>query len=317
MEFKRANVNVALLKYWGKVDQSLNLPAQTSISVTAEPFYTLTNVTLDPSLTKDKVFLDNKELGALQYTRVIAHLNTLREHFNRTEYCVVTSYNHVYIRAGFASSASAFAALTAAYIDAIGEHVSLQELSRLARLGSGSAARSVHGGFVIWHKGEDHASSYAEELNIKWPGFRMIFMVVDSGIKTISSRVGMQLSVEKAPSFANFAEQSNNLVPEMIAALEARDINAVGELSEQSAEMMRNVMLEAGIEYHNKQTQKLINDIHSLRETLNIPVYYTFDAGPNLILLTTAEYVDAVLSHFPNIEVQVSSVGGGISSETA
>lgn len=317
MDFKRANVNIALLKYWGKADQNLNLPVQTSISVSADAFYTLTNVTLDPGLTKDRVILDDIELGAVQYTRVIAHLNMLRQHFNRTEFCLVTSYNHVYIRAGFASSASAFAALTAAYVAAIGAEVSNEELSRLARLGSGSASRSIHGGFVVWHKGSDHASSFAESLNIDWPAFRMLFVVVDASIKKISSRVGMQLCAEKSPSFNKYALESNALVPPMIKALQAHDLQRMGELCEQSAEMMRNVMLEAGIEYHVPLTQKIIHDIQSLRAKHHIPVYYTFDAGPNLILFTTDEYVEVVTKHLKDTKIVVSGIGGPISDETA
>lgn len=154
MNYKRANINIALLKYWGKRDQVINLPHQTSISVTADIFFTKTNVTIDKKLRKDKVFLDDKELTGLAYTRVVQHLNALRERFKQKSFCVVTSYNHVFIRAGYASSASAFAALTAAYVSAIGEKVDEKELSRLARLGSGSAARSIHGGFVVWHKGD-------------------------------------------------------------------------------------------------------------------------------------------------------------------
>lgn len=317
MDFKRANVNIALLKYWGKADQNLNLPVQTSISVSADVFYTLTNVTLDPTLIKDKVILDGKELGGVQLSRVISHLNMLRDYFKRSEYCIVTSYNHVYIRAGFASSASAFAALTAAYVKAIGQDVSEEELSRLARLGSGSASRSIHGGFVVWHKGSDHKSSFAERLNIDWPAFRLLFVVVDASIKPVSSRLGMQLCADKSPSFATFAKESNALVAPMIDALEKRDLDGVGKLSEQSAEMMRNVMLEAGIEYHTPATQKLIHDVRTLRNKYNIPVYYTFDAGPNLILLTTEDHVAAIVDRLPSLQIIPSTIGGAISDEVA
>ncbi len=315
MKFKRANVNIALLKYWGKSDQELKLPQQTSISVTAEAFYTRTNVTLDPTLTKDKVFLDDKELTSLQYNRVIQHLNALRQRFNRKEHCVVTSFNTVYIRAGFASSASAFAALTAAYIAAINEEVSPKEMSRLARLGSGSATRSIHGGFVIWRKGFDHESSYAEKLDIDWPEFRLIFTVIDPSVKAISSQVGMQLSVEKARSFPSYINKCSSLVAPMIDALEKKDLHAIGKISEQSAELMRNVMLEAGVDYHSPKTQVMINRIHTLQDKYHLPVYYTFDAGPNLILLTTEEYVDQILPHLSDVETIVSKVGGGISDE--
>lgn len=317
MNYKRANINIALLKYWGKRDQVINLPHQTSISVTADIFFTKTNVTIDKKLRKDKVFLDDKELTGLAYTRVVQHLNALRERFKQKSFCVVTSYNHVFIRAGYASSASAFAALTAAYVSAIGEKVDEKELSRLARLGSGSAARSIHGGFVVWHKGTNHETSFAEKLPVEWPELRLLFTVIDAKSKPISSRIGMQLTVEKAASFSVFVQQCEELVEPMIKAINAQEIDTVGKISERSAELMRNVMLEAGIEYHVPETQKLIQTIKAIRSKHHIPVYYTFDAGPNLILLTLAQHVDKVIELLPGIKIEVSGVGGGISDATA
>ena len=316
MNYKRANINIALLKYWGKTDQAMNLPQQTSISVTADIFFTKTNVTIDKNLRKDKVILDDVELTGLAYTRVVQHLNTLRERFKQKSFCMITSFNNVFIRAGYASSASAFAALTAAYVSAIGEKVDEKELSRLARLGSGSAARSIHGGFVIWYKGTDHESSFAEKLPVEWPEFRMLFTVIDAKSKPISSRIGMQLTVEKAPSYGLFVQECQDLVDPMIKALKAQEIDTVGKLSERSAELMRNVMLEAGIEYHVPETQKLIQSIKAIRSKHHIPVYYTFDAGPNLILLTLADHVDKIIELIPGIKIEVSGVGGVISDTT-
>ncbi|MFA5485600.1 MAG: diphosphomevalonate decarboxylase [Bacilli bacterium] len=313
MKFKRANVNIALLKYWGKKDQKLNLPYQTSVSVTADLFYTRTNVTLDKNLKKDKVILDDKELTGLQYTRVVHHLNTMREYFKRDEHCVVTSINNVFIRAGYASSASGFAALTAAYIDAIGAKVSAKEMSCLARLGSGSATRSIHGGFVVWHQGESHETSFAEQIPIDWPEFRMLFTIIDSGAKRISSRIGMQITVEKAPSYDIYVRESNALVEPMIEGLKKYEIDTVGRIAERSAELMRNVMLEAGIEYHTPTTQKLIQKVRSMRSKHRIPVFYTFDAGPNLIILTLEKHVEQIIKLLPDVKIQVSGVGGGIS----
>ncbi|MGI6735213.1 MAG: diphosphomevalonate decarboxylase [Bacilli bacterium] len=314
MKYKKANVNIAILKYWGKADTTINLPYQTSVSITADNFYTLTNVELDPNAKKDVVILDDKALTGIQYTRVAHHLDALRKHFGRSEYCIVTSYNHVFIKAGYASSASAFAALAAAYVDAIGAKVSKKELSRLARLGSGSATRSVHGGFVIWHRGKNHKTSFAEKLPIDWPEFRMLFTIIDPGIKKVSSRVGMQITVEKSKSYSIYVKESNDLVEPLIEALNAKDIEAVGHISERSAELMRNVMLEAGLEYHTPKTQKLIQTIRSIRSKHKIPVFYTFDAGPNLILFTLEQYVNDIIRLLPDVEIQVSGVGGGITN---
>ena len=104
MKYKKANVNIAILKYWGKVNALINIPYQTSISVTADNFYTLTNVELDPKATKDIVILDGTALSGISYTRVAHHLEALRKHFKRKEYCIVNSINRVFTKAGYALS---------------------------------------------------------------------------------------------------------------------------------------------------------------------------------------------------------------------
>lgn len=314
MSYKKANVNIALIKYWGKKNEELNIPFQSSVSVTTDLYYTLTNVEVDKSLKEDMIFLDGKKMSGLPYVRVVQHLNRLREYFGEKKFVKVTSENHVFIKAGFASSASAFAALTAAYVAAIDKKISDKELSQLARLGSGSAARSIHGGFVVWHKGDDHESSYAEPLNIEWPEFRMLFVLVETAPKRVSSRAGMKLSVEQAASYASFVENSEKMIPLMIEALKNKDLKTVGTIAEENAESMRNVMLEAGLEYHTPETQRLILKVKRIRSTVNIPVYYTFDAGPNLVLLTEEQYVDDVTALLmPKYEVVASQVGGAIS----
>ncbi|HZJ89327.1 MAG TPA: diphosphomevalonate decarboxylase [Bacilli bacterium] len=313
MTYIRANVNIALLKYWGKQNVELNLPYQTSISATSDVFYTDTKVEIVDSLTEDEVFLDGQKLSGIPYIRVVQHLNTLRKHFKQKAFVRVRSFNTVYIKAGFASSASAFAALTAAYTVAINKRVSKIELSRLARIGSGSAARSLHGGFVIWHKGVSHESSFAEQLPVSWPNFRMIFTLIETSEKKVSSRVGMQICVEKSPSFNNFVREGGHHVELMIDALLRNDLHAVGEIAEQNAELMYNVMLEAGLEYQTEATRKLIEKVKDIRKRKEIPVYYTFDAGPNLILLTEAEYVEDITKLLEGVRLEVSKVGGPFS----
>lgn len=187
-------------------------------------------------------------------------------------------------------------------------------MSKLARLGSGSATRSIHGGFVIWHRGNSHDTSYAEKLQVKWPEFRMLFTIIDPSVKKISSRVGMQITIEKAKSYADYVKQSNESVEPLITALKENDIDAVGRIAERAAELMRNVMLEAGLEYHTPKTQQLIQKVKAIRSKHKIPVYYTFDAGPNLILFTLDEYVNEVIRLLPEVKISVSGVGGGITS---
>ena len=188
MKYKKANVNIAILKYWGKADTTINLPYQTSVSITADNFYTLTNVELDPNAKKDVVILDDKALTGIQYTRVAHHLDALRKHFGRGEYCIVTSYNHVFIKAGYASSASAFAALAAAYVDAIGAKVSKRTVTTCATWFRFCYAFSSWW-FCDLASRKNHKTSFAEKLPIDWPEFRMLFTIIDPGIKTVSAEL--------------------------------------------------------------------------------------------------------------------------------
>ena len=162
----RAHTNIALIKYWGKRDQALFLPVTSSLSLTLDAFYTDTQVTFDAQLAHDRFILDGQEQEASQVAKVSAFLDRFRALAQTDCRALVTSTNHVPTAAGLASSASAYAALACATNAALGLDLSQRQLSILARQGSGSASRSLFGGFVIWHagQGEDSDSSYAEPL---------------------------------------------------------------------------------------------------------------------------------------------------------
>ena len=160
----RAHTNIALIKYWGKKDTEFILPMNNSLSLTLDHFYTDTSVTFDSSYTKDTFILNGKEIP-----------NGI------SEFAKVNSTNHVPTTAGLASSASAFAALAAAASKASGMNLSRRDLSRLARRGSGSATRSIYGGFVEWQAGDNDLNSYAVPYieNVSWD-IKMIAVVINS-----------------------------------------------------------------------------------------------------------------------------------------
>lgn len=162
----KANVNIALIKYWGKRDERLILPYTSSLSLTLSDLYATTSVHFDESLSVDFVTLDGSALPTDDSTRlrVVAMLDLVREKAGISTKAKVVSHNHVPIAAGLASSASGSAALAAAASYAAGLNLTPRELSRLARRGSGSACRSIFGGFVLWNKGEDDETSYAEPI---------------------------------------------------------------------------------------------------------------------------------------------------------
>lgn len=157
----RAYTNIALIKYWGKSDSLWNLPTTGSIGLTLDQLYTETSVKINDDLKQDYFMLNGQKTQNLKVMKV---MNFLRNLTGDRRFVEIFSENHVPTAAGLASSASGFAALAMAASQAFGLSLDRKELSTIARLGSGSASRSVFGGFSIWHAGHDHDSSFAESI---------------------------------------------------------------------------------------------------------------------------------------------------------
>src|SRR5699024_4363557 len=150
----RAHTNIALIKYWGKRNEQLILPTNNSLSLTLDGFSTTTTVEFREDLQQDVFMLDDAAVSGQAYERVVQFLDVVRRYAGKTDrHAHVTSTNNVPTAAGFASSASGFAALAAASARALGLSLADHELSRLTRQGSGSACRSIYGGFVEWQQG--------------------------------------------------------------------------------------------------------------------------------------------------------------------
>jgi len=149
----KAPSNIALVKYWGKRNESLILPHNSSVSMTLDNLYTITTVEFDESYEEDEVFIDGRKATKDEFKRVVEHLELLKTQTGVDFKAKVVSEGNFPKKAGLASSASAFAALTFAASDALGLSLTDRELSIFARQGSGSASRSINGGFVMWNKG--------------------------------------------------------------------------------------------------------------------------------------------------------------------
>ena len=193
----RAHTNIALVKYWGKENEELIIPANSSLSLTLDEFYTDTSVQFDESLSSDEVTLNDKVVDDKKITKF---MDIIRQKANIHTFARIESTNHVPTSAGLASSASAYAALAAAGSKAYGLNLSQKDLSRLARRGSGSATRSIFGGFAAWNKGTDDESSYGYSIEdpVKMD-VNMIAIILDNQPKKISSRKGMKISIETSP----------------------------------------------------------------------------------------------------------------------
>lgn len=280
----RAHTNIALVKYLGKKDQQLIIPQTDSLSLTLDKFYTDTSVEFQPELKHDQLVVDGQVFAPEQMKKVTRVLDRVRELSDQTMYASVNSTNHVPMAAGLASSASAFAALALSASRSAGLMLSGRDLSRLARRGSGSATRSVFGGLVEWHAGHDDQSSYAEPImeNVDFD-IEMLAILIDTKQKKISSRGGMQSSVETSPFYPAWREVVAHDMVAMKQAIHNHDIEQIGHLAEENAMRMHALTLSADPDYtyFDGGTIQAMNLIKGLRNQ-GVNCYYTMDAGPNV-----------------------------------
>ncbi|NBB92675.1 MAG: diphosphomevalonate decarboxylase [Gammaproteobacteria bacterium] len=312
----RAGANIALVKYWGKRDQRLNLPAAGSISITLAGLETRTTVTPDPALTADRFVLDGVEQPL---ARVGALLDLMRELARETVACRVESDNNFPTGAGLASSASGFAALVVAAAGALGLELSKRKLSELARLGSGSAARSIFGGFVEMAAGQrdDGADAVAHPLADPpdWP-LEVVVAVTDAGGKAVGSRDGMNHTMQTSPYYRAWVDSVGDDLAEARSAIAGRDFERLAAVSEHSALKMHASMLAArpGLVYWNPATLACLHAVRALRAE-GTGVFFTVDAGPQVKAVCRpgeGERVAGVLRGQPGVrEVIVTGLGPG------
>lgn len=305
----RAHTNIALVKYWGKKDKALKIPTNSSVSLTLDKFYTETSVTYDPNLLSDEFYLDGRKVSDKVAHRVYQYMDVLRQYVDIPHCARIESTNFVPKEAGLASSASAFAALAKAatlHLD-----LSDAEVSRLARLGSGSASRSIYPNFVRWERGNSHLTSVASPIEMTpWPEFRMIVCMVNDGIKPYSSSEAMDITSINSPYFESWIESSEYDSNAIVQALQEKDIWKVGGIAQANALKMHASLLAVNMWYFEPKTVEIMNIIRDLQN--NTPVFFTMDAGPNVKLMTLDCHVDEVLAALPkNINTIVCKAGPG------
>jgi diphosphomevalonate decarboxylase len=307
----RAHPNIALIKYWGKASGPGNVPATPSLSITLDTLATETAVR-----TNDR---DQFELnGELQHdAKLAACLADLRTHYEVPPLAVRSS-NNFPTAAGLASSASGFAAL----VTAINAHCKLgmdaATRSIFARRASGSAARSIHGGFVALQ-----GPAWAAEPLLApetWP-LSVIIAVTAAGPKAVSSSAGMQLSA-LSPFFPGWVSSTADDYHAARAGVLARDFSALAELAEYSCLKMHGLMLSTrpGLLYWNSASMACLNRIRELRAA-GIPVFFTVDAGPQVkavCLPHVAAAVTDALADVPGVlEIIETGLGRGAALEAA
>ncbi len=288
-----AGANIALTKYWGNADPDLRIPANDSISITLDRARTVTTVTFEPDLAEDEVTVDGRPLTGPAWERVSRHLDLLRGRAGISWRARVASRNNFPAGAGIAASASGFAALTLAAAAALGLELSPRDLSLLARRGSGSAARSIFGGFVLLHTGARDEDAFAEPLyGPDWWEVRDLIVVVSRAEKAVPSSEGHHLAPTSALHRARVARVAE-LNRQLLDALARRDFAALGQAAEEDALLMHAVMMTSrpSLIYWLPETLTVVHRIQAWRRE-GVEAYFTIDAGPNVHVLTLPPYAD-------------------------
>lgn len=317
----RAYTNIALIKYWGKRDDALILPTSSSLSLTLDAFYTETSVSFDDSLEKDTFYLNETIQDEAATLKVSRFLNLFREQADLKAPAIIRSTNYVPTAAGLASSASGMAALAGAANLATDLNLSPQELSIFARQGSGSATRSIYGGFVEWQKGTSSSDSYAVKIDDAAWDIGMVVVVVNKKQKELSSREGMKQTVATSPFYSGWIESTAVDLVNIKKAISQHDFEQVGEIAESNGMKMHGTMLGANppISYWEPDSVLAMQMVRQLRKK-GIPCYFTMDAGPNvkvLCRLSDSEKIKtAFLNYFSEDQLIVSGPGSDLKEIT-
>ena len=311
----QANPNIAFIKYWGNRENTLRLPMNGSISMNLDGLYTRTTVSFQHSLPFDELVINGHEVMGAGSDRVSHILDIIRGMANIHDRAEVMTENNFPSGAGIASSASAFAALALAGSKAAGLNLSEPELSRLARRGSGSASRSIPGGFVEWQAGTTDEDSFAFSIAPAdhWQLVDCIAVVSASHKKTGSTE-GHAIAPTSPLQAARVADTPRRLDLCRTAILN-KDFDAFASIVELDSDIMHSVMMTSTPALHYWKPASLeVMDYVRQRRMEGIPVCYTVDAGANVHVICPETEVHAIgklLRQLNGVEdVLVARAGG-------
>lgn len=321
----KAPSNIAFTKYWGKRDQKINLPNNSSISMTLdENVITKTAILFSKDLKTDYLFINNtlqdihgEEIEQkLKFIKEILNEMKQKAHLEKNINCLIYSENSFPSSAGIASSASGAIALSYVLANALNLKLKENEISIMARRISGSGCRSIYGGIVEWQKGskEDGSDSYSIQLQNEnfWPELRDIIIVVDASAKKVSSSVGHEATVRTSALYKarpDFVETQEN--PKLRKAIQDKDFEAMAQIIMQDSNNLHAVMLDTWppIIYLNDNSKEIIYNILELNSKHNkIVAGYTFDAGPNAHIITTDKYVNEIVEMLKNSKTKINNI---------
>lgn len=290
MAWATANSNLGLVKYWGKAAAGLNQPASASLSVTLDGLSSAAEVCFDPSLKADEI--QGLPPGPAGHVREF--LKVARSRFHVEQRARVRLLSNFPVAAGLASSASTFAALAVACAAEAGADLSVGDLAALARCGSGSACRSIPGGFVEWRPAKDGSEVRSIAGEDHW-ALEIVVAVVSETPKEVRSREGMIRTAATSPYYSSWIQTAEADLEEVRAAVRGRDLTRLGECAERNCLRMHAAAIASKppLLYWQPATVAVMHRVWELRRW-GTEVYFSIDAGPQVKILCAPGAGDVV-----------------------
>lgn len=292
----KAHSNIALVKYWGKKDDGLRLPKNSSVAIALDEAFTLTTVEFSDSYKDDQVELLGQGFEDDEVEKVKKHLDRVRKIAKIDTKAKVVSKNNFPKSAGMASSASGFAALSVAAAASADLNMTERELSVLARNGSGSASRSIPGGVSVWYTADNDDGSYSEQITYpkEWNLKVLLVMAEDTSAKKVSTTDAMALAAT-SPYFATGVLQAEQNIMRLREAMGLGDWSGFGKVIEDECYRLHAICMTQtpNVLYWRGVTIEIFQNLYKLRES-GVEAFFTVDAGPHVHVVCKGSDVEKV-----------------------
>ena len=306
-----AHPNFALIKYWGKEDSSQNSPAMSSISVTVDSMHSKTKIFDNSQSNRHQLFINGVEESDL--SKILPPLEYLSKFSKSEDYLIIQSQNNFPTSSGLASSASGIASFVTAYEAHYDLNLDVSQRVEACLLGSGSAPRSLIGGFVLMdHNNNYRCTQILEESD--WP-LNVLICIVSKQQKKISSRQGMEISKKTSPIYQDWLDINNKHINLALNAIKEKDMIGLENVAEENCKIMHKVMETSipPISYMTDVTHSCLSEIENLRSSGH-KLFYTIDAGPQVKIICDPEsskiIKDSIIDRTDVIDVIQAGLGG-------
>lgn len=300
----KSPANIAFIKYWGKKNEKLRIPSNNSLSMCIDKANTITTVEFKKNQKKDYIKIDGKTAQGRERKRVVKHLQRIRKKANLSLKAKVISKNSFPKATGLASSASGMAALTLAASTAVGLNLSEKDLSKLARLASGSACRSIPGGFVEWQKGTNQENSFAVQLypSEYWK-IADVAVIVSKKMKKTSSTSGHRLA-KTSPFYKIRLKNLPKNITAIKKAIKNKNFSLFGNILEKEALNFHAICLTSNppLLYWSPTSLLIMKKIQNWRREGKTESYFTLDAGTTIHAITRQKDEQKLAERLKNIK---------------